>query len=199
MRHILAVAALGVFLASPALAAPIVINFDDLANGNLTGPVVSNQYAGVLFSSTSGNVNYVSTQSAYNGTKPAFLCSGPVGGGISCVAETVLTFSSAVSDLTFQAMGVNDIGNVAKIDIFQNGLFSSTFTVVGAASIYDPELVDLSAWANITQIRIYDITDGAGIGWDTFSYNQVSGVPDLASSILLLGIALVGLRMYRRG
>src|SRR5664279_172092 len=44
-----------------ALAGSVEINFDNLSNMD----VVTNQYAGVLFSSTPGNVNYVTTQSQY--------------------------------------------------------------------------------------------------------------------------------------
>jgi hypothetical protein len=44
-------------LAAPALAGPVEINFDELADGN----VIANQYSslGVAFSSTPGQVNLV--------------------------------------------------------------------------------------------------------------------------------------------
>jgi hypothetical protein len=80
MRKLLAVA----FLGATASLYANVINFDDLTNG----VVVTNQYAAqdAVFSSTAGNVNYITTQASYNGTPPNFICTGPVGSGINCAA-----------------------------------------------------------------------------------------------------------------
>jgi hypothetical protein len=183
--------------ASSAQAAPIVINFDSLSNGE----VITNQYAssGVTFSSTAGFVNYVTTQSAYNGTKPNFLCTGPVGSSISCTAETIVEFSAPVSGLTFQGLGIDyTSSDVAHIGVFQNGSLTATVIVPGAGQGLDPYLVNLSAYAGITKIRIYSITDGAGIGWDTFTFEQGTTVPEPGSSLLLLGMGIVGLRAWRR-
>ena len=184
--------------ASSAQAAPIIINFDALSNGE----VITNQYAGsgVTFSSTVGFVNYVTAQSDYNGTKPNFLCTGAVGGGISCTAETIVEFSAPVSGLTFQALGINSVSSdVAQIGVFQNGSLTATVVVPGANEGLDPYLVNLSAYADITEIRIYGITDGGGIGWDTFTFEQGQGtsVPDPGSTLLLLGMGLVGLRAWK--
>jgi len=176
------------------VASATVINFDDLADGN----VITNQYAGVVFSSTPGNVNYVTTQPSYNGTPPSFLCTGPVGGGINCTAETIMTFSSGVSGLTFQGMGINDVkSNVAQVDVFVNSIFNSTITIAGNAQGFNPVLVDLSAFSNLTKIRIYNITDGGGIGWDTFTFNQSSSVPEPAT-FSFIGLGLAGAALLRR-
>src|SRR5439155_21062084 len=40
----------------------------------------------------------------------------------------------------------------------------------GRASALNPELQDLTSYSNITSIRIYNITDGGGIGWDDFIF-----------------------------
>ena len=129
-------------IGAAAQAAPIVINFDTLANG----AVITNQYAGlgVVFSSVAGSVNYVTEQPIYNGTKPKFLCTGPSGGGINCTAETIVDFSTPVDDLTFQGLGINDTSTqVARIDIFQNAIYSATIIIPGASQDYDPLLLDL--------------------------------------------------------
>lgn len=163
-----------------------VIDFDSL----LDGTVVTNQFAGVLFSSTAGNVNFVTNQANYNGTKPNFICSGPSGFGGDCLQDTVLDFTTGVSGLTFQGMGVNDVkANVAQVDVFVGGVFSSTITVAGNGESLDPVLVDLSGFSNVTKIRIYSITDSNGIGWDTFSYNDgTSGaVPEPSTFVLMCG------------
>src|ERR1039458_7176959 len=87
--------------ATAAFGASVVVNFDNLNNGD----VITNQYAGVTFSSTSGNVNYVTAQSQYQSTPPNFLCSGPASGGIDCAQETFLNFSSPVNGLKFERVG----------------------------------------------------------------------------------------------
>jgi len=177
-----------------SVASATVINFQNLVDGN----VITNQYAGVVFSSTAGNVNFVTTQGSYNGTPPNFLCTGPVGGGINCTAETIMTFSSGVSGLTFQGMGINDVSsNVAQVDVFVNSVFNSTITIAGNSEGFNPVLVNLAAFSNVTKIRIYNITDGGGIGWDTFTFNQSTSVPEPAT-FGFIGLGLAGAALLRR-
>lgn len=173
-----------------AIAGLVVINFDDLPQGGITGVVVTNQYPQATFSSTSGFVNYVTTQSQYNGTPPNFICTGPIGGSINCTEPTIVNFTSPVSDLTFQGMGVNDTGVVAQVDVYVSGVFAQTVNIMGAAQGFNPDLVDLSAFSNVTEINIHNITDGGGIGWDTFTFQQNgTSTPEPAS----VGLALAGL------
>jgi hypothetical protein len=182
--------------AVPAVCATIV-NFDNLNNGD----VITNQYAaqGVLFSSTPGNVNYVTTQPSYHGTPPNFLCSGPVNSGIDCAEETIATFTTAVNGLTFQGLGINNVSsNVAQVDVFTNGAFNSTVIIPGNAQGFDPELIDLSAFSHITKIRIYDISDGGGIGWDTFTFTPVSATTPEPATLGLFGAGLCGIALFRR-
>ena len=179
-------------------ANPVEINFDDQVDGT----VITTQYAGVVFSSTSGNVNYVTTQPEYESTPPNFICTGPVRSSIDCTADTFLNFSSPVNGLNFDGMGVNNDGVVALIDVYTNGTFNSTVDVTGAAQGIAPDHIDLSAFSNITEIHIYDITDGGGIGWDTFRYDQGSTTtttPEPAS-VVLLGSALIlaGIALRKR-
>ncbi len=189
MRHfrIISILAAAIAFSSAAYATSVEVNFDNLQDGD----VVTNQYAGVTFSSTPGNVNYVTMQPDYHSTPPNFLCSGPANAGIDCMEETFLKFDSPVNNLNFDAMGVNDVGVVALIDVFTNGVFNSTVQVIGNSQGFDPDHIDLSAFSNITEIRLYDITDSAGIGWDTFRYDQ-NQVPE-PSTLLMVGTAVLGL------
>jgi hypothetical protein len=185
-----------VALASPALPAN-VINFDDLTNGT----VVTNQYAALdaIFSSTAGNVNYITAQPQYNGTPPNFLCTGPAGGGIDCIEETILDFAIPVNGLTFQALGINNTqADVAQVDVFTNGVFNSTVIIPGAAQGNNPEVINLSGFTDVTKIRIYDITDGGGIGWDTFTFTPAAGSTPEPATFLMIGTGLLFAAIRRR-
>ena len=192
----IAVVGLAVALsATAAFGASVVVNFDNLNNGD----VITNQYAGVTFSSTTGNVNYVTAQSQYLSTPPNFLCSGPANSSIDCAQETFLNFSSPVNGLNFDGMGVNDVGVEALIDVWTNGVFNSTVQVIGNAQGVNPDHIDLSGFSNITEIRLYNIVDGGGIGWDTFQYTQGQGTTPEPGTLIMFGSGIIGLAgMLRR-
>lgn len=155
--------------AQTAAGTQVVIDFSDLANGT----VVTDQYPSATFSSTAGNVNYVSDQSGYN--TPTFICTGPVGGGIDCAEDTEVTFTSPVSGLTFDAVGVNDTGQVALVDVYNANGLEAAVPIMGDAGVYTAQLVDLSIFTDVTSIDITDISDAAGIGWTDFSFVQAPG------------------------
>lgn len=191
LRTLAAAAAL---LAAGSAGAATVIGFEEFGNVGLSGPVVDTQYPGVTFSSTPGENNLVSSQSGI-GFGTNFLCTGT--SFIDCVHETLLDFSAPVSGLSFYAVGSNDSGDTAKVDVFVNGAFAATQLIHTNGIFNVPDLVDLTAFNNVTRIRIYDITDGGGLGWDNFSFS--AAVPEPSSYLLMLaGVSLLASGLRRR-
>lgn len=186
--------ALAVF-AAPASAS--MIGFEEFGNVGSSGPAVTTQYLasdGVTFSSDAGEFNQVSSQPGLaDGLN--FICTGT--GSINCTHETILTFTSGVSGLSFLAVGSNSPGTQALVDVWVGNAFAGTQNVVVGGNPFVTDLVDLSAYSNVTKIRIYNITDPAGLGWDDFKFT--ASVPEPASIALMLGgLGLLAARRQRR-
>ena len=166
------------------------IGFEGLPGGT----VVTNQFSDVVFSANAGFVNKVTTQPGL-GFGNNFICTAPTAGGINCTQETILTFSSGVNNLSFYQVGDNASGVVALVDVFENGLFSSTVNILGFNDPFVPNLVDLTGFSNVSSIRIYNVTDPAGLGWDNFQFdvatNPVS-TPEPTSTLSLLALGTLG-------
>jgi hypothetical protein len=181
-------------MTSAASAAPTVIGFEEFGDVGISGPSVTTEYPGVVFSSTGSNVNIVSSQPGI-GDGLNFLCTGSP--GINCVGETILTFTNPVSGLSFLAVGSDNAGVQAQVDVFVNGAFTATNNITVNGLFHTPNLVDLSAFNNVTSIRIYNITDGGGLGWDDFTY--ISAVPEPETyAMLLAGLGLLGFAARRK-
>ncbi len=180
-----------------AQAAPTVIGFEDFGNVGVSGPAVTNQYPGVIFSSTGGNSNVASSQAGI-GSGLNFLCTGNP--SINCTGETILTFSSRVNGLSFLQVGDNDPSGtpVAKVDVFVNNAFASTQDIFSDGNFSNPNLVDLTAFNNVTSIRIYNITDGGGLGWDNFTYTAAAVPEPETYAMLFAGLGLLGFASRRR-
>lgn len=195
MRNLFAVALLGA--TATIYGGTITINFDNLNDGD----VVTNQYAAqdAIFSSSAGNVNFITAQASYLSTPPNFICTGPSGGTINCTADTYVMFGTPVSGLTFDGLGINNTqANVAQVDVYTDGVFNSTVIIPGAAQGFDPEHIDLSAFADVTEIHIYNITDAAGIGWDTFSFTPNGTSTPEPATFWMVGAAMLGAGMFVR-
>ena len=177
-------------LTIPTHAFAVTIGFEGLSNGT----VVTNQFPDVVFSSNAGFENQVATRPGL-GFGDNFICTAPTAGSINCTQETILTFSSVVNNLSFYQVGDNANGVVALVDVFENGLFSSTVNILGFDTPLVPDIVDLNAFSNVSSIRIYNITDPAGLGWDNFQFEAVpvpwetDALPVVVSTVLFgLGV-----------
>ena len=125
-------------LTIPTHAFAVTIGFEGLSNGT----VVTNQFPDVVFSSNAGFENQVATRPGL-GFGDNFICTAPTAGSINCTQETILTFSSVVNNLSFYQVGDNANGVVALVDVFENGLFSSTVNIFGFDTPLVPDIVDL--------------------------------------------------------
>lgn len=174
-------------VAMSAKAAPTIINFDDLPNHT----IVTNQYSGVSFSSDGGNVLEVISF--------PFASSAPnivAGNNTNGFADVIINFDTPVNALSFDAIGVNNAGTVGLIDIYQNNSFTATVNLLGQGTVLVPDYVDLSAYSDVTGIKIYSITDLLGYGYDNFQFTP-GAVPE-PSTIALAGFGIAGFIAARR-
>lgn len=145
-------------------------------------------------------VNVVTSQAGI-GDGLNFLCTATVSifSSLDCAGETVLDFTSAVSGVSFLAVGDDNQVVTAKVDVWVNGQLAGTEDVLTDGISNSTQLVNLAGYSNVTRIRIHGITDAGGLGWDNFSFNAGNPVPESQTAALLLaGLAGLGLARRRR-
>lgn len=169
-------AVLGLLVASSARAT--TITFDDLA----TGVQVTNQYAGVTFSSDPGEGTY--TMGGTPVSYPNFLCTAAIGGEPDCINNVYIDFASPVSGLSIWAVEPNEYGTVATFFVYGGNTLLGTQNLTGLAAApntygYGNLFIDLSSFTNVTRLEIrgpggtgpIDSSNGGnGIGWDNLTY-----------------------------
>ncbi|OLE55999.1 MAG: hypothetical protein AUG51_00280 [Acidobacteria bacterium 13_1_20CM_3_53_8] len=175
---------------------PVIINFDNLPNNT----VVGSQYPQVTFSSED-NFYHPSHTWNYCGycvtsSSPNFVTSGT---GYDSHHELILDFKWPVKNLSFYIVGPDNYGTIAQIDIWENGTYARTVPINNYyGSSYYPLFDDLSSFGTkITRIRIYNVTDVYGIGFDdiTFTPNPTLSITNPRVSGNLSGTtqnALIG-------
>lgn len=147
--------------------AQVTINFDNLP----CNTYVTNQYPQVTFSSAGSYtpMTYCNPNFNYGTTFPNLSRADFY--GFNHYAELTLNFTRPVKGLTFYTVASDNIGVIAKIDVYRSGSFSQTLNLSGNGNPYVPIFTDLSPYGNdITLIRIYNVTDTNGLGFDNFSF-----------------------------
>ena len=184
-----AIAALTISLASNVSAATQLIDFEGLTAGSVVGTIGIAAFSGnnniivYDFGGTFANsgVNTIAEQDAnFNG-------------------DLFVDFAVAVTNFSFFSSGDDATGVQAQINVFVNGAFAALIDLIGDGNAFGTDIHDLSSFANITRIEIFNVTDPAGLVYDDFKfdYGNPAPVPLPASALLLTG-ALAGLGAMKR-
>ncbi|MGG7568496.1 VPLPA-CTERM sorting domain-containing protein [Rhodovulum sp. DZ06] len=187
----LAAAGLLALAAAPAFALTQTLTFDSFASGD----VVTTE--GIAAFSTETGASLRALAIDFGTSAPNVLGAYNAGGGLDGFLPLYVDFSVGVSNLTFSSVGDDDVGAVATINVFTDGVFNAAVALVVDGVYENFQSHDLSAYSNITRLEIVDITDGGGLGYDDFSftYGETSDVPLPAGAALLLtGLAALGLK-----
>lgn len=167
-----------------AEAAPVTIDFESFSTGDIVGTI-----GNVTFSAAGGAQVYdLGGPFASSGTKTV----GPSGSAFN--GDLFLQFASPVTDVSFFSGAGDRNGKQANINIFTNGVLTSTTDLTGDGDPTTPDFQDLTAFSSVTRVEIVNVTDSAGLVYDDFSYDvaQSASVP-VPETFGLLGAGLIGL------
>lgn len=178
-----------------ASASAATLNFESLSSGNIGSPSASLPEA--LISGT-GTILYTNEYFVGQGGSVCSAFTTP--DSTSCTGDLEISFTSAVSRLSFQAIGFDEGDNVT-ISAYAGSLLLGS-QVVAAPQDAEPDpqqevVVDFSAFSGVTKLSFEDQSSGSGLAYGKFSFT--SPVPEPATGLLtLLGVAALGQFARRR-
>lgn len=187
-----AVVAAGLILTAPVGA--VTIDFDSLG---LHVPV-TNQFPEATFSSSPGfAVIAVNSAMLFGNSLPHLICTGVIGVGAGCTEDVNVAFTNPVNNLTFNVINIRTPGIVALIDVFDAGGLLATVNLVTDDVAFATDLIDLSAYSNVTAIAIREVK--LPLGYDDFNFDVSNAVasPEPAS-LALFSLGVLGLAAARR-
>ena len=137
---------------------------------------VTNQYQDAIFSSDSSHY-VLTTPQNYGSSSPNVSRAYVNGWWIDGIppydhfAPLVVDFPQPVSDLAFHVLASDSLGGIARVDVYQNGNWSSSEPIFGNASPFSPIwYTGISSYKNVTRIIISQIADRNGLAFDNFSF-----------------------------
>jgi hypothetical protein len=145
--------------------APVEIGFDDLPSDY----GVTTDYSTATFSSDPGYAAWTTTQFGASSPSNA-LATGPAAGGVDGLENLYVDFPRPVDALSFEAIGVDLVGPVATVNVFENGVQTGTVSIDGAGTPLVPLRVDLTAFHDVTRIEVVSVTDTNGLAFDDFVF-----------------------------
>ena len=150
-----------------ALAARNRIDFDELKDRE----VVTDQYAGVVFSANVGYRPIVISNDPSVVSSPHSICTFD---GKHCQGTLILTFENPVSNLSFTAAGFDaETGAVSGVMTIHHGAGQVTkMNIISTGVASTPVRIELTELRGITQLEIDSSPDEAGLGYDNFNFNS---------------------------
>lgn len=198
MKHIRTATILLSTLLACASASAATLSFESLSSGNLGSPSASLPQAQI---SGTGTVLYLNEYFLGQGGS---VCSAfTTSSSTSCTGDLQITFTSAVSELSLSAIGIDDGDSVTISAYAGSSLLGSR--LVAPPLIGDPDptqavLVDFSSYSGVTKLVFDDQSTGSGVAYGKFSFtSSVSPVPEPATGLMMvLGVAAIGHFARRR-
>jgi len=185
--------AIGVALTGLATTAnAAVITFDSLATNSVVGT-----QSGATFFTPSGDGEVRVFTGCCSHTDPNSIGSH-AGSGFNFNGDVNVTFATAVNNLMFYIGGDDRVGVAGLVDVFGTSGLLGTFSLIADGNSRTEELQNLSAFLNVTGINIRNVTDPAGLVYDTFSFNEGAAAVPEPATLSLLGLGLAGLAARRR-
>ncbi|MEC5388149.1 PEP-CTERM sorting domain-containing protein [Uliginosibacterium sp. H3] len=193
MRKLLAALA----FSAPLLASATVIDFEAIADGGS----VSNQYAGVTFSSPGSSVEVGAYgQSSWGTGAPKIAC--PRNLNSYCGGTMVVDFASAVNSLSFYFTGDNRVGVDGSVAVWFGASLLGSVDLIGDGNGLTAHLIDLASFGDVTKLEIsisQQEFSVAGLGYDDFSFNLANDVPEPGTlALACLGLLGLGYTTRRR-
>lgn len=170
-------------------------------NGLPSGTVVSNQFAGVNFSTEAGQQVIASG---------GFICTGTP--GFNCTQDIYIDFASAASNISIDAVQANEFGTVGTFFLYSGATLLGTQDLIGlsltdGAYGFGTQTVSFTGFSGVTRLEIRgpggtgDLDNrysGGGVGWDNLSWvSTPNGVPE-PSSLALVLVALAATAHRRK-
>jgi hypothetical protein len=197
IRSMLAAAA--ALLVCSATAVPmnsVTIDFDDQPGGLPAVPTDGLFNPHASFSTTAGATLLIFDGAAvFGGSAPNSMSAAVDTNAGPFNSDIYVDFTVPVQGLSFKVLADNEADPIAKLRFFHGGALSDTLDVIGNADIANPIPIDLSAYAGVTRVELYEINDAFGLAVDDFAFSVP--VPEMPTP-LLLGGGLLALAAWRR-